>query len=136
MINDLSQGKELLQEFRDEPNLAADEVFIKMMKKLNFYILEEPYFYHGPGSNLKSKRTNVCLSQVEKEWGPAVRLQFEPTHTLDDELDNWRNPVVKKGGADELINQAPLFSLAPTEQVVQPELPNFTHSLGENDEDS
>ena len=129
IINDLSQGKELLQEFRDEPNLAADEVFIKMMKKLKFYILEEPYFYHGPSSNLKSKRTNVCLSQVEKEWGPAGRLTFSPNQTLDDELDNWRNPVVKK-------QEENFHTFLPTEQVVQPELPNFTHSLGENDEDS
>ncbi len=193
MINDISQGKELLQEFRDETDLAADEVFIKMMKKLNFYILEEPYFYHGPATNLKSKRTNVCLSEVEKEWGAAGRLSFSPNQTLDDELDNWRNPVVKKGNesfhtlvpptpanpaelaaflteqlgvdveANSLLHinytdkveaaqhlraaetaqafgklfpmEAPDMLKAP-EQVMQPELPNFTHSLGENNENS
>jgi hypothetical protein len=90
------------------------------------------------------------MSQVEAKWGGVTRLQFEPAPTLDDELDNWRNPVVKKQvDQDELadhlskelgveVNASDFLHINYTDktQVVQPELPNFTHSLGENDEDS
>jgi hypothetical protein len=78
LVKDLEGARLLLQALRESPDSAADYVFIKMMKKVPFYVIEDPYFYHGPGNNPKASRTKVRFKHVEKLWGGVKRLQYEP----------------------------------------------------------
>jgi hypothetical protein len=72
LVNNIKQGMVLLEEFKNCPQEPADSIFISKMKELNFYCPELPYFYHGPSSNPKSKRTLTTVSKIEKEWERQV----------------------------------------------------------------
>lgn len=76
IINNLEEGKILLEKLINCPHEPADSIFISLMKNLHFYCPELPYFYHGPASNPKSKRTLTTASKIEKEWKrPIKRLE-------------------------------------------------------------
>ena len=73
LVNNLDQCKVLVEEFKNCPQEPADSIFISKMKELNFYCPELPYFYHGPSSNPKSKRTLTTASRIEKEWKRQIK---------------------------------------------------------------